>query len=313
MTMKTTSTRAAAVAGSAGLAAMAMVLALAIGGCGGASVGAGGLSVATAPAGPPLDFSFHPPQAPLLFSVDVASEAEVAGTSYISNLRYQWEARDWQPDGEDWTCTIRFSQLSAGMRSGGGMAMASQDAVKRLEGFSTSYRKTSEGIKPVTPPAKDEEFLAIFNQLQGGLAPLDLRVPAATPRIGDSWQLPMASEAREALKGAMLDSMITYTYVRDESYQGRSCARLQQKAKIELDGLVTGSGTGGEQGSALVRGRIEMEGSGLYDKAQGILVQQSIKLKFVINQREANAKGEATGAEQRIVQNLNLTIKQLGG
>jgi hypothetical protein len=193
------------------------------------------------------------------------------------------------------------------------MAMASQDAVKRLEGFSTSYRKTKAGIEPVTPPAKDKEFLAIFNQLQGGLAPLDLRVPAATPRIGDSWQLPMEAEALEAMRGAMRDSMITYTYVRDESYQGRSCARLQQKAKIELDGLVTGSGAGEEQGSALVRGRIEMEGSGLYDKAQGILVQQAIKLKFVINQREANAKGEATGAEQSIVQNLNLTIKQLGG
>jgi hypothetical protein len=316
MTMKTTRRHlAAGLAGIALLAALAAVLV----GCGGGSAGlttgvaAGGGKAAAAPAGPPLDFSFHPPQAPLLFSVDVASEAEVAGTSYISNLRYQWEARDWKQEGEDWACTIRFSQLSAGMRSGGGMAMASQDAVKRLEGFSTSYRKTKAGIKPVTPPAKDKEFLAIFNQLQGGLAPLDLRVPEATPRIGDSWQLPMEAEALKAMRGAMRDSMITYTYVRDESYQGRSCARLQQKAKIELDGLVTGSGAGEEEGSALVRGRIEMEASGLYDKAQGILVQQAIKLKFVINQREANAKGEATGAEQSIVQNLNLTIKQLGG
>jgi len=312
MTMKTTRRHLAA--GLAGIAFLgAAALAVSGVGCGGGSAGGGGISLATAPAGAPLDFSFHPPTAPLLFAVDIASEAELRGTSYISNLRYQWEARDWQPEGEDWTCEIRFSKLSAGMRSGGGMAMEPQDAVKRLEGFATRYRKTKDGFKPVTRPAKDEEFLAVFSQLQGGLSPLDLRVPATAPRLGESWQLPMKAGALESLRPAMKDSLITYTYTGDEVWQGRDCARLRQKAKLELDGLVTAPAEASEQGSALVSGRIELEGSGLYDKARGLLVQSDAKLKFVINQRMANEKGEATGGEQSAVQNLTITIKQLGG
>jgi hypothetical protein len=313
--MMTRSRLSSAAGGLAAPAILALSLALALGACGGGSVGAGagGPSVATAPAGQALEFGFHPPQAPLLFSVDVASEAEVAGTSYISNLRYQWEARDWQAEGEDWTCEIRFSKLSAGVRSGGGLTMESQDVVKRLEGFSTRYRKTKDGFEPVTPPAKDKEFLAVFEQLQGGLAPLDFRAPATAMRVGETWQLPLRGRAFAALRPAMKDSLVTYTYSGDESYQGRACARLQRQAKFELDGLVTGDAADAEAASALVRGRIELQASGLYDKAQGFLVQSSAKQKFVINQREANAKGEATGAEQSIVQNVNLTIKLLSG
>ncbi len=302
---------------AAGLAAAillgAMALALGLAGCGGGAVGSGvGLAVGTAPAGPPLDFGFALPAAPLSFSVEIASEAEVRGTSYISNLRYQWEARDWQPEGEDWTCEVRFSKLSAGVRSGGGMAIEPQDAVKRLEGFSTRYRKTKSGFEPVARPSKDDEFLAVFDQLQGGLAPLDITVPAQAPRPGESWQEPLQEAALAAMRSAMKDSMVTYTYVGDESWQGRSCARLRYKGKLELDGLISAPPRAAGGGSARVSGRIELEGGGLFDKSRGFMLQDAGKAKFVINQRATNEKGEATGAEQSIVQNLNYTVKYLG-
>jgi hypothetical protein len=299
-------------AGLAGIALLA-ALAAALAGCGGGSVGvaAGGVKVAAAPAGPPLDFSFRPPEAPMLFGVDLSSEAEMMGTSFISSFRYQWEAKSWQADGENWTADVRFSKLSAAQRRGSGVGMEPQEEVKQLEGFTARYRKDKSGFAPVARPAKDKQFLAIFDQLQGGLSPLDLKLPAEAPRLGASWPEPLGDSALDMLRPTMKDSTITFTYAADERFQGRDCARLHYQGKIELDGVVSAP-AGSEGGSARITGHIEVEGSGYYDKARGFLLQDVGKAKFIINQRALDAKGEPSGPEQSIVQNLNYTVKYLG-
>lgn len=283
-----------------------------LGACGGASVGTGAVVLSGAPAGPPLDFKFQPPATPMPFSVDIASEAEFGGTSFISTFRFEWEARDWQAEGADWTCDLRFSKLSAAQRRGSGVGMESQDAVKKLEGFSTRFRKTAEGFAPVARPAKDREFLAIFDQLQGGLSPLDIKVPATPPRLGESWLEPLDVDALAMLRTAMKDSTFTLTYVADETSQGRACARIRYQGKIELDGIVSAPAGASEGGSAQINGRIEIEGSALLDKARGFMLQDVGKSKLILKQRALDDKGAATGPEQGIVQNMNYTVKYLG-
>jgi len=309
--MKTTLTERRTALALAALTALLGGLGL-LGACGGASVGAGGVVLSGAPAGPPLDFNFQPPATPMPFSVDTASEAEFSGTSFISTFRFQWEARDWQAEGADWTCDLRFSKLSAAQRRGSGVAMESEDAVKKLEGFSTRFRKTTEGFAPVARPAKDREFLAIFDQLQGGLSPLDFKVPATPPRLGDSWLEPMDIDALDVLRSAMKDSTFTLTYAADETSQGRACARIRYQGKIELDGVVSAPAGASEGGSAQINGRIEIEGSALYDKARGFMLQDVGKSKLILKQRALDDKGAATGPEQSVVQNVNYTVKYLG-
>lgn len=296
------------------VAALTALLGMAgfLGACGGASVGAGGVALSGAPAAAPLDYAFHPPATPMPFSVDIASEAEFSGTSFISTFRFQWEARDWQAEGTDWTCDLRFSKLSAAQRRGSGVAMESQDAVKKLEGFSTRYRKTAEGFAPVARPAKDNEFLAIFDQLQGGLSPLDIRVPAKAPQRGESWAEPLDADALDMLRSAMKDSTLTLTYVADETSQGRACARIQYRGRIELDGIVSAPAGAPGGGSAQISGRIEIEGSGLLDKARGFMLQDAGKSKLILKQRAVDEKGQPTGPEQSVVQNMNYTVKYLG-
>ncbi len=257
---------------------------------------------------PPLDFTFRPPAEPMSFNVDFSTEAEIRGTALISSVRYSWEARDWQQDGEDWTCEVRFKNIRAAMRRGSGIAMEPIEEFDRLEGFATRYRRTREGFSPVSEPAKDREFKQLFGQLQAGLVPLDFAIPDTTVHPGGTWIEVQRDGSLEFMREAMKDSTITYTYRGDEVFQGGTRARLHFSSKVALDGELD-IDQGPMSGNRVrMTGKIESSGDALLDKERGFLRRVKGKSKVIINQQELDERGKEKGSEFSIVQNLNFSV-----
>ena len=289
--------------------ALVALLALAPLGCGGGA--GGGVAMQTAATGEALSFAFTPVE-PMRFSVDFSSESEFHGTAYIASIRYSWSARDWKQEGEAWTCDVTFSDIKAAMRSGSGIGMEPIEGFDQLEGFTTRYRKDGKGFEPVLEPARDDEFMGMFRQLQAGLAPVDFKTPPSPVSVGQSWQETANDGSLGQLRTVMQDSVTTVRYLRDETFAGRDCARLGFEGKIPLDGELTAD-QGPMAGSrARVSGKIESQGDNLYDKARGFMLSVEGKSKVIINQRELDERGKPKGAEQSLVQNLSFKIKYTG-
>jgi hypothetical protein len=288
------------------LGSIVLLMAFGLAACGGS--GGGGMVVDSQ--APALDFAFKTPTAPLNFTVEFTSEAEVRGTSYISSVRYEWETADWQVEDEAWTCDLTFNKVKGAQRSGGGIRMEVIEGFNRLEGFSTRYRKDAEGFGPVIEPAKDKEFMGMFGQLQNGLAPLDFTRPSEPVRPGATWTEIM--DEMDMLAGAMQDSVMTLRYEGDELYQGRDCARISFSAKIPLEGIIDVE-EGPQAGTRVkIGGKIEISGQAWFDKELGFLIRDEGKSKSIIEQQEVDKRGKPQGGERSFVQNTTFKVSYLG-
>ncbi len=291
------------------IGSLALLLILCLSACGGGS-GGGGLVVDTQ--APTLDFAFKMPAASLDFSVELTSEAEFRGTSFISSVRYQWTASDWQVDEETWTCDLTFSKVKGAQRSGGGVRMEVIEEFDRLEGFSARYRKDPEGFGPVREPAKDKEFMGMFAQLQSGLAPLDFAPPPEAIQPGGTWTDIMTDLITRFPAGVAQDSVMTLRYEGNELYQGRDCARISFSAKVPLDGFVDVE-EGPQAGTrAKLGGRIEISGKAWFDKELGFVIHNEGKSKSIIEQQEVDKRDKPQGGERSFIQNTTFKVSYLG-
>ncbi len=292
-----------------GTIVLSFALLLSLSACGGGSGGSGMVVDSQAPA---LDFAFKAPAAPLNFTVEFTSEAEFRGTSYISSVRYQWEASDWQVEDEAWTCDLTFNNVKGAQRSGGGVRMEVIEEFKRLEGFSTRYRKDAEGFAPVSEPARDDEFMGMFAQLQNGLAPLDFAAPPEAIQPGATWTDIMTDLSAQFPAGVAQDSVMTLSYEGNELHQGRDCARISFSAKVPLDGIIDVEE--GPQAGTRVKldGKIEISGKAWFDKERGFIIRNEGKSKSIIEQQEVDKRDKPQGGERSFVQNTTFKVSYLG-
>lgn len=277
-------------------------------GCGG---GSGGVAVDSE--APALDLTFRAPAGPLDYAVDYSSETEMRGTSFITSVRFQWQAGDWKKEENgDITCDVTFRDISAAQRRGSGVGMDTIDEFSRLEGFSTRYLKNTDGFEPVIPPAEDTEFMGMFGQLQDGLAPLDFATPDAPVQPGAKWTDVMDGSGIQPLKPVMQDSLMHLHYKQNELHQGRLCARIEYEAKIPLDGIIEVE-EGPQAGTRVkITGKIEISGRGFYDPERGFLIHDQGKSKAIIEQQMVDKKGKPEGSAQTMVQNGTFTVSYLG-
>jgi len=262
--------------------------------CGGAGGGAGLGQVAVDTVRPPLDFTFRPPQAPMVFSVEVSGEAEFRGTSAVSSIRYRWTAKDWREEDGAWTGEVTFSDVAASMRRGSSIAMEPVEEFERLEGFSLRYRK-------------DAAFMAMFDQLQLGMSPLNLPSPPAPIFPGQSWQDTIGTEDLREMAQALKDSLVTVTYSADEEFKGRPCAKIDYGGKLRLDGAIPA-----KEGSSLLKGTVEVKGQSYLDRQRGFLLMDSGRIKNIIDWRQLDAEGKSQGGEFSSAQNVDYTIGYQG-
>ncbi len=214
-----------------------------------------------------------------------------------------------------WTLAAALVALMAGAVAcggGSGVGMDTIDEFSRLEGFSTRYLKNADGFQPVIEPAEDAEFMAMFGQLQDGLAPLDFATPEGPVQPGAKWTDVMDGSGIEPLKPVMQDSIMHLHYKSNELHQGRQCARIEYEAKIPLDGIIDVE-EGPQAGTRVkITGKIQISGKGFYDPALGLIIHDQGKSKAIINQQVVDKKGKPEGSERSMVQNGTFTVNYLG-
>jgi len=286
----------------AGICLSLLIAVLILLGCGG-----GQGQVALDSNAPPLDFTFHPAAESMPFSVDLSSEAEIRGTSIVSRVRFHWNARDWREEDGAWTAEVVFSDVSAAVRRGSSVAMEPVKEFDRLEGYALRYRKDAKGFAPVSEPAEDRTFRAMFNQIQVGMSPLDFKIPADPVRPGASWQEAIDRDKLDELGQVLVDSTLTRSYAGDELFKGRPCALIDYDGKIRLDGEVPGS-----EGSSRIDGSMEVDGRGQFDRERGFFLREQARIKQIINRQPLDEKGKPKAKETSFVQNVDVTIAYLG-
>ncbi|MBC8368255.1 hypothetical protein H8E52_12685 [bacterium] len=257
---------------------------------------------------PPVDFVVNPADGIYKFGVEGSQAIEVMGTSMENFFRYKWRASNWKvEDDSTRSADVRFTDVQATERRGQTAAPEPIASYDRLENFSTRYRLDREGFKPVSEPARDQEFMQAFSVLGQGLSSFDFETPEAPMRPGESWTVSMDPGELGPMSVAALDSTIHLTYVDNIKYERSQCARVKVKVKIPLDGTM-------EQGPAKshITGSIESEATALYDleKRFYVLVKQSSIMK--ITGQDFDADGKALGGEKSFAQNGFFEITYLG-
>ena len=284
-----------------GIAAL-VVLSLLAAGCGGGSA-----SVSTETALPAQSFAFKVPDGPLRFMVRSSSETEFRGTGVTSSLSFDWIAQDWQQEEGGVSAEVVFEKIKGARRRGSSISMEPVKEVERLEGFRWRFLRDDGGFAAITEPARDPEFMAVFDQLEMGLQPLGLTAPDAAIAVGGSWPLDTDADAVGRLSGAIKSQRMNATYKGDETHAGVRCAKIEFKGQIDLDGEL-GSG----EARASVNGSVKIDGTGFYDPARGFLLNAAMKIKTSIKQRSLDEKGKPSGPEFGFIQTASVTVSLAG-
>ncbi len=257
---------------------------------------------------PPVDFVVQPPDGRQEFSVEGSQSMEIMGTSMENFFRFHWRASNWKIDSDSTrSADVRFTEVQATERRGQTAAPEPIASYDRLENFSTRYVLSKEGFKPVSEPARDQEFMQAFSVLSQGLSSFDFETPDAPVRPGESWTVAMDPADLGPMAVAAKDSMIHLTYIENIKYKKSNCAKVKVKVSIPLDGMI-------EQGPAKshIGGSIESEATALFDleKRFYVLVKQSSVMK--ITGQDYDEDGKELGSEKSFAQNGFFEITYLG-
>ncbi|MCP4546184.1 MAG: hypothetical protein GY835_06935 [bacterium] len=274
-------------------------------GCG----GGGNVAVAVKTDLPPLDFSFRPTGENMKYSVSNSQEVELHGGSFVSSLRFQWRATGWKQDEKgDWSTDVKFTKVQGARRNDMAITMEPIKEFKQLEGFKIGFLRSAESCEPINMPSKSDEFNGMFEQLKASVDQTLYMSPAdEVVHPGGSWQQIATEEDLGPMASVLTDSIITFTYVRDEVAKFRDCARIEIKGKLMLDGIIEGP-----QGSGRIKGSIDIKGHGNMDKATGIFVTFESSVKSILSQQEVDDKGEPFGPEQSFTSTETSTVIYLG-
>lgn len=254
-----------------------------------------------------FDFSSAPPAEDLKFSVESYQEMNFGGRVQEIFLNYELKVYQWRGEDSTRSARVKFSRIKAMTRTGGAATMKPLDSFDELEGFSQRYRFDPEkGMVEVRKPNKTTEFLAVLASLSEALEILTPFQVEGEVAVGESWtSVEVADDSRFA--DVQQDSIATHTYLGDEIFNGRDCAKVAVQLEMPLEGVIES-----EEGSAAIKGISKANGVSYFDKALRLVVFSKQDSKLVLDIDAFDSEGNREGGSQTLDQKTEVKVRYLG-